>query len=186
MKAKLVSYKTKNQIFNDFISLVKQMLQAFDIDSWQVRQLEQVFKVNVLKPSIYISVINYPQRGSQYRKKERRGDVVIKQNLTKQEVKIRFSASRIELPTDKPDTFNSCDILELIKDFMQSSEGIKFLANLGYAQYRATEVSNRQFMDDEDNFQFLPYFDCTFVYTNSWSTEVPLLDKVIEKGIYRV
>ena len=187
MKANLISYKTENQIYADFISLIQESFNVFGIKGWQIRQLNQVFKVNVLKPSVFITITNTPQRGRQYQEKVKNQDKkIIKTHFTKQEVKLRFSSSHRERTNDTVNSINSNDILKIIREYMQSEEGILFLADKGYAQYTGTDISDQQFTNDEDNFQFLPYFDCTFVYTNSWSTEVGEITQVKEKGIFRI
>lgn len=181
-----MNYKTKNQIFSDFISLCKAAVELFGIDNWEIRQLEQVFKINVLKPSVYISVINADQLGRQYVSKKKSSKNIEVTNSSKQEIKIRFSASRREHQSDTAETYNGSDVLKLIRGFMQSENGIKFLANMGYAQYRAEAVSEQNFMNDSENFQFLPYFDCTFLYTDSFKNEVEEIKKVKQTGIYKI
>lgn len=172
-----INYKTKNQIFDDFILLGQTALDNFGITKWEIRRLEQVFKINVLTPSIYLSVINSNQLGRQYITKTKTNET----NSAKQEVKIRFSASRKERENDNNETYNGTDVLKIIRSFMQSKAGIKFLAAKGYAQYRAEQISEQNFMNDSENFQFLPYFDCTFLYTDTFTTEVEKITKIEHK-----
>lgn len=185
-KADLIQYKTENQIFNDFINLVKTVYDVFGVEGWQVRQLNQVFKTNVLKPTVFISVINTKQRGRQYTSSSKGDDVINRRKSTKQEVTIRFSATHRELETDTLQTLNSTDVLKFIREYMQSDEGILYLAGLNYAQYTAGEVSEQNFTNDEDNFQFMPFFDCTFVYTQTWQSEIGIITKFQQTGIYKV
>jgi hypothetical protein len=186
MKATIIKYKTKNQIFNDFISLVKEALNTFSIKDWDVRQLNQIFKINVLSPSVYISITNQRQYGTQGRRKKETETGGETTNCVKQEVTIRFSASRRELVQDTLGTYSGLDILEFVKTYLQSEAGIELLKDLGYAQYRASDISPQNFLNDSDNFQFLPYFDCTFLYTNSWNNTVGEITKIKEKGIYKI
>lgn len=186
MKAAQIRYKTKNQIFSDFIPLILASLEAFSITGWEIRQLKEIFKINHLKPIIFISILSANQNGRQYTKKQKTKNGINRLNSTKQEVKIRFSATRKGLISDTIETFDGVDILKLVKEFMQSEEGIKFLSNLGYAQYRAENISDMDFTNDSDNFQFLPYFDCTFLYTDSWQTDIDKISKFKNVGIYRV
>lgn len=188
MKTVQIRFKTKNQIFNDFIGLTKTALDSFSIFNWEVRQLKQVYKVNHLKPTVFISIINKNQNGRQYYKKEKTASIITRKANSKQEVKIRFLATRRELDNDTLETYNASDVLEVIRSFMQSPEGIKYLAELGYAQYRAESINEMDFTNDSDNFQFLPQFDCTFLYTDKWSTAIPEITKVKEKihGIYHI
>lgn len=184
--AQQTQFKTRNQVFNDFIMISKSALEAFDIKGWEVRQLMQVFKVNILKPTVFISVLSTDQLGRQYNAKQLQKEQIIKTNSTKQEVNIRFSATRRELASDILGTYNGVDIVKVIKNYIQSSEGIKQLASMGYAQYRSGEITDQNLLNDDENFQFLPYFDCTFLYTDSFTTNVNRISNIKEKGIYRV
>lgn len=185
MKAKIIKFKNKNQIYTDFKAVCKEALDTFNIDNWEVRQLEQLFKTNILTPSIYLSIVTKKQLGRQYKKNSRVEETFNKTKFTKQEITIRFSASRRELASDILNTYSGVDILSLIREFIQSTEGTVFLNDMGYAQYAATQVTEQSFINDSDNFQFRPYFDCTFLYTDSWTTEVSKIDKV-KGNIYKV
>lgn len=184
--AEQTQFKTRNQVFNDFITISKSALETFNITGWEVRQLMQVFKVNILKPTVFISVLSTDQLGRQYNSKALYEGQINKTNLAKQEVNIRFSATRREVISDILGTYNGADIVKVIKNYIQSSEGIKQLASMGYAQYRSGEITDQNFLNDDENFQFLPYFDCTFLYTDSFTTNVNKISNIKEKGIYRV
>lgn len=184
--AQQTQFKTRNQVFNDFITVSKSALEAFDIKGWEVRQLMQVFKVNILNPTVFISILSTDQLGRQYNAKQLQKEQIIKTNSTKQEVNIRFSATRRELISDILGTYNGADIVKVIKNYIQSSEGIKQLASMGYAQYRSGEITDQNLLNDDENFQFLPYFDCTFLYTDSFTTKVNRISNIKETGIYRV
>jgi hypothetical protein len=186
MKATQTQFKTRNQIFNDFITVAENALEAFGIKDWEVRQLMQVFKINILKPSVFISIVSINQRGQQYARNKLSDDICTKINSSKQEVKIRFSATRKELASDILQTYGGTDIVKIIKSYIQSDDGIQFLASLGYAQYRASEVSDQNFMNDSENFQFLPFFDCVFVYTESFTNEINKISKIKDKGIHNI
>lgn len=186
MKATQIKYKTKNQLFNEFISLVKSAFESFSIEGWEVRQLRQTFKINHLKPIVFVSVISGHQLGQQYYLKTKTDNHITRQAYNKQEVTIRFLATRLELPGDTLETYNGTDILKVIRAYIQSPEGIKFLASLGFAQYKAQNINEMNFTNDSDDFQFLPHFECTFLYTDSWGTTIPEITKVKEKGIYHI
>lgn len=188
MEATQISFKTKNQLFNDFITLVNEALTGFNITSWEIRQLRQVFKINHLKAIIFISIISAHQPGQQYYSKKKIDNQIERKAHNKQEVTIRFSATRLEGLNDDLSTYNSTDILKVIRAYMQSPEGIQFLASLGYAQYKAQNINEMNFTNDSDNFQFLPHFDCTFLYTDKWRSTIPEITKIREKhhGIHHI
>ena len=182
----ITQFKTENQIFADFVSLVQQALTTFNITGWGVRQLKQVFKVNHLKPTIFISIISDIQTGRQYSSKSLVDSQATRTNSNKQEVKIRFHATRIALASDTVETLTSNGVLKLISKWLQTPEGIKALSLLGYAQYRAEGVNNMDFTNDSENFQFMPFFDCTYLYTETFTTQVNTITKVINTGIYKI
>lgn len=186
MEATQISFKTKNQIFNDFITLVNEALTSFNIAGWEIRQLRQIFKINHLKPIIFVSIISAHQLGQQYYSKKKNDNQINREGHNKQEVTMRFSTTRLEQLKDELSTYNSTDVLKVIRSYMQSPEGIRFLASLGYAQYKAQNINEMNFTNDSDNFQFLPHFDCTFIYTDKWESSIPKISKIRKKGIYHI
>ena len=105
MTATQSNYKTENRITADCVSLANTALEFFNIDGWKVRQLRQVYKVNVLDPTIFVSIINHNQLGRQYVKRTMTDDVITRANASKQEVKIRFSALHRDLEDDTTETY---------------------------------------------------------------------------------
>lgn len=189
--ATLNSYKTKNQIFKDFIELTNTALNNLNIKGWVIKRFYQTIKTVDLKPCVLISITNKKQLGSQYRSLSKEVDeqenVSYYRNYNaKQEITIRFSATKRDLNTETVETFDSIDILENIKNYLQSYEGIEALALNGYAQYRATDIKQQNFDNDDENVQFLPFFECTYLYTDTWNTKIEHISKVINKNRYRI
>lgn len=185
MSGTLINYKTENGIFKDFVAIVNEAFKYFNIQGWQVRQLHQILNVNVLKPTIFLSIITNPQAGAQYRENKKINGQIVEIYNTKQEVKIRFSATRKRSIKDDENTFNGIDILDLILKYLQSSKGIELLKNFKYAQYRASNLTNQNFIDDSENIELMPFFECEYLYTNNWSTEVSIITKFSD-GIHKV
>lgn len=186
MTATQNSYKTENQIIADCVSLANTALEYFAIDGWVVRQLRQLYKVNVLNPTIFVSILSHNQLGRQYVKRTMTDDVITRTNSNKQEVKIRFSALHRELETDTTETYGGVDVLKILRGYLQSTEGIATLNDLGYAQYRADAINEQEFMNDSDNFQLMPYYDITLLYTDVWTNSVNKLDRAELKNIYKI
>lgn len=172
MSATINLYKTENQILQDFILLANNALAFFSIQGWQVRQLRQVLKVNVLPPTIFVSIITNKQTGAQYSSSTKINNVITETKSAKQEVKIRFSAANKRKITDDTSTFYGVDVLKLISYYLQSQTGINDLKNLGYAQYRNGLITNQDFLDDSENFKFMPFFENEYLYTNQWSSPI--------------
>lgn len=185
MSGTLIAYKTENKIFKEFVEITNEALNFFNVKGWQVRQLRQVLTVNVLSPTVFISVITNNQSGSQYRGTQKTQTNIIETNSTKQEVKIRFSAALKRTIKDNEDTFYGIDVLKLISYYLQSPEGISLLSEYGYAQYRVSGVTNQNFIDDSEIVEFMPFFECEYLYTNSWSTEIPIIEE-FTSGINKI
>ena len=188
--ATILSFKTKNQIYKDFKSLVEAALTEFNINNWEVKKLHQIIKTEDLKPCVYIQILRKNQKGSQYRDNlkitDQTGEIYYKKYSAKEEIQIRFSATRREIISDTVNTYNGVDILTLIKQYFQSLNGINALSTLGYAQYRATNIQEQSFSNDDENIQLMPYFDCEYLYTDSFKQTINKLDKVQEiykKGV---
>ena len=177
MTGTLINYKTENGIFKDFVAIVNAAFKYFNIQGWHVRQLHQILNVNVLKPTIFLSVITNPQAGAQYRESKKINGQIVETHNTKQEVKIRFSAARKRSIKDDENTFNGIDVLDLILKYLQSPKGIELLKTFKYAQYRASDLTNQNFLDDSENIELMPFFECEYLYTNSWSDTIPEIDK---------
>jgi len=109
-----------------------------------------------------------------------------KKYFVKEEIQIRFSATRREIIQDTVETLNGTDVLEHILNYFQSLDGINMLKTNGYAQFRATAVNEQSFANDSENIQLMPYFDCNYIYTDIWQNEIQKVDKVkqhIIKGV---
>ena len=184
--ATILNLKTKNQIYADFKSFVEAALTEFSINNWEVKKLHQVIKTEDLKPCVYLQISDNPDYGAQYKKNIIEDNKYYKKYSQKKEVEIRFSATRREKLSDTVETYNGIDVLEIVKNYLQSDDGITMLANKGYAQYRASNVQEQSFTNDDENIQLMPYFDCEYLYTDNWQKQINKLDKVQEiykKGV---
>ncbi len=180
--AEFIQYKTKNQIFKDFVELVNAALTAYSVQGWVIKRLYQTIKTVDLKPSVLLQITNKRQAGSQYRKLNKANET--KEYYTKQEITIRFSATMRNKNTETVETLGCIDVLEYIKKWLQSDDGILALTQKGYAQFRATDINQQSFNNDDENVQFLPFFDCTYLYTDIWQAKVNKISKVESIGIY--
>lgn len=143
-----------------------------------------------MEPFILISLTNKKQLGSQYRSLSKQE----KYNITKyyreynakQEVTMRFYSTRRGSNYETVETLDCIDVLEILKNYLQSYEGIDALFKMGYAQYRATDIKQQNFENDDENVQFLPFFECTFLYTDNWQAQINKISKVIEKDKYTI
>ncbi len=183
--ATVLNYKTENKLYADFIGCIKQALEKFGIEGWEVRQLKQAFKFTTIKPTLFVTVTDYNQLGRQYRQKIKNTVGLDREYLAKKEARIRFSATRRQLAQDTVETYNGLDILEFLRAYFQSGSGIEYLASLGYAQYRADAIRQQDFVNDSDDFELMPYFDCTYLYTDNWAEDVGIINKIVD-NVYKI
>lgn len=187
MTAQINSIKTKNQIYADFRTLVNNALTTFNITGWDVKRFYQTEKTMDLKPCVLLYIFNKKQASTQSNQNIIVNDKLYKRHQTKKEVSIRFYATMRNTTAETTATNDSIDILDRIKEYLQTDSGRKALTTIGgYAQYRASDIKQQNFENDEDNVQMLPFFECTFLYTDSWQETVNYISKVKFNGIYKI
>lgn len=162
-----MAIKSENQIYADIIGFINSALSALDIQGWQVLQLKQPVKLTSLTPTIYVTIANKNRRGSQ----QRLYPVVANELKIKdgfyQELDVQISALRRRDLSDTVDTLNSADVLEYIKTYMLNLYALQDLRSLGYTIYQPSNIQNPDFFDDSDNFEFMPFFNVTFILKQS-------------------
>lgn len=184
MAATINLYKTENQIYKDFKGFVEVALSHFSISGWDVKKLNQVIKSEELKPCIFIQILNKKQVGAEWRKNVKETDVdYTKKYYTRNEINIRFSAIRRRLIGDDTSTYNDIDVLTLIRAYFQTLNGISTFAAKSYAQYRASDVQVQSFTNDDENVQLMPYFDCSYIYTDCYTNTINKIDYIRPKDI---
>lgn len=174
MNAAILTHKTENEIIKDFKSLTEEALDFFNIKDFTIRQLYQPINVNVLTPSIFLTVLSNNPKGAQYYKKNPDLTYTYYQ---KSEIKIRFSSLKKRTLDDTVSTLSGFDALQLISEFFKSKNGIAALSKLNYAQYRSGAIQNQNFIDDSELITLLPFFENEYLYTNSFTTENPPINK---------
>ena len=162
-----MSIKSENQIYSDIIGFIKSSLTALDIKGWQVMQLKQPVKLTEINPTIYVTCTNRNRRGWQQRLYPIVAqDLKIKDGFI-QEIDVQISALRRRELYDTTDTLNSGDVLEYIKTYMLNPYSLQDLRALGYTIYQPSNIQSPDFFDDSDNFEFMPFFNVTFILNQS-------------------
>lgn len=162
-----MAIKNENQIYSDIIGFIKKSLNELDIKGWQVLQLKQPVKLTEIKPTIYVTFANKNRRGWQQRSYPKVSqDLKIREGFI-QEIDVQISALRRRELTDTLDTLNSADVLEYIKTYMLNIYSLQDLRTLGYIIYQPSNIQSPDFFDDSDNFEFMPFFNVTFILNQS-------------------
>ncbi len=172
-----MSIKSENQIYADIVGFVNKSLSALNISGWQVLQLKQPVKLTDITPTIYVTSTLKRRRGWQYRDyKIIDAELKNTQNFI-QEIDVQISALKRREIDDTVDTLNSSDILEYLKTYMLNSYSLQDLRALGYRIYQPSEIQSPDFVDDSDNFEFMPFFTVTFILNQSLSSPQTSIDE---------
>lgn len=173
-----MAIKGENQIYADIVGFVNSSLSAQNIQGWQVLQLKQPVKLTDITPTIYVTCTLRRRRGWQYRDYKIIDAELKNTQYFKQEIDVQFSALKRREIDDTVDTLNSSDVLELFKTYMLNPEkGLKDLRALGYRIYQPSEIQSPDFIDDSDNFEFMPFFTVTFILNQSLSSPQTSIDE---------
>lgn len=172
-----MAIKGENQIYADIVGFVNSSLTALNIQGWQVLQLKQPVKLTDIIPTIYVTCTLKRRRGWQYRDYKIIDAELKNTQYFKQEIDVQFSALRRRELEDTINTLNSADILELLKTYMLNPYTLQDLRALGYKIYQPSEIQSPDFTDDSDNFEFMPFFNVTFILNQSLSSPQTSIDE---------
>lgn len=181
-----MTIKTENQIYADIVQFTNNALAALDISGWDVLQLKQPIKLTKIKPTVYISCTTKSRRGWQYRNYNIQDNQYRRKDEFKEQVLVQFSALRRRDINDTADTLNSADVLENLKAYMLNPYALQDLRKVGYLIYQPSEVQTPDFFDDSDNFEFMPFFNVTFILDQSLSSPQNSTDSIQIKNIYPI
>lgn len=177
--------KTENQIYSDIVKFTNDCLTALDIEGWQVLQLKQPIKLTDIQPTVFVSCTTKSRRGWQGRNYQNT-DEYKRTDKFKQQVLVQFSALRRRELDDTTDTLNSADVLEYLKTYMLNPYSLQDLRKLGYLIYQPSEVQTPDFFDDSNNFEFMPFFNVTFILDQSLISPQTSVGSIQIKGIHKV
>lgn len=172
-----MAIKGENQIYADIVGFLNSSLETLNITGWQVLQLKQPVKLTEISPTIYVTCTLKRRRGWQYRDYKIIDAELKNTQYFKQEVDVQISALRMRKLEDTVDTLNSSDILELLKTYMLNPYTLQDLRALGYRIYQPSEIQSPDFINDSDNFEFMPFFNVTFILNQSLSSPQTSIDE---------
>lgn len=172
-----MTIKGENQIYADIIGFINTSLSALNITGWQVLQLKQPVKLTELSPTLYVTCTLKRRLGWQYRDYRIIEAGLKNTQYFKQEVDVQISALRTRELEDTVNTLNSSDILELLKTHMLKPDTLQDLRALGYRIYQPSEIQSPDYINDSDNFEFMPFFTVTFILNQSLSSPQTSIDE---------
>ena len=172
-----MTIKSENQIYADIVQLINTALTNLNIKGWQVLQLKQPIKLTNIQPTIYVTYTTTNQRGWQYRSYSTSVSGYQKTEHQKEELLVQISALRRRTINDSVNTLNSKDILKYLRMYLLDiNKGLKDLKNLGYSIYQPSEIQSPDFFDDSDNFEFMPFFNVTFIIEQTLNSPQTVID----------
>ena len=184
MQEKIQMIKTENQMYADIIGFVKNFLENFQLSGkWQVLQLKQPVKLTELSPTIWVTITFKSRRGWQYETNKVVNEVYTHSEKFKQEINVQFSATSARKPKDTLTTQNSSDVLEALKTYFLSPQGLKSIRAAGYEIYQPNQIDLSDFFNDSDNFEFMPMFTLVFITEQSLDNKQEEITKITFKDI---
>lgn len=172
--------KTENQIWTDLKGLIMRGLERFNVEGWQIRQLQQPLKITTLQPTIFMAKLNSPRIGWQYSKNTVSAFDVVHTEIYKQEIRFQISALKKRNPADIHD-FTSSDVLNTLITWFMSKEGLAAILALGYNTFRVSKLEEPFFIDDSDTYERNPYFEFSLIINQSYTGDIPGTNKFIPK-----
>lgn len=155
--------KSENQIYADIIGFINNALNSLNITGWQVMQLKQPVKLTEIKPTIYVTIANKNRIGWQKRSYPIIDDDLKIKEQFKVELDCQISALRRRSVNDTVNTTGSSDILEILKTYFLNPNSLQKLRQLGYLIFQPSSIQNPDFIDDSDNFEFMPFFNVSLI-----------------------
>ena len=172
----MTELRTENQVYKDIIGFINSALSSLGITGWGVMQLKQPVKLTEIKQTIYVTCTNKNRRGWQQRLYPvTNRELKLREGFI-QEVDVQISALKRRELTDTVNTLNSADVLEYIKTYMLNLDSLMTLRTLGYTIYQPSNIQTPDFFDDSDNFEFMPFFNVTFIYDQTLIRPQPSID----------
>lgn len=172
-----MAIKTENQIYADIVKFINDALNNMQIRGWQVLQLKQPIKLTDIEPTIFVTYTTTDQRGWQYRNYNTSEYGFQKTEHQKEELLVQISALKRRTLADTVDTLNSKDVLKYLRMYLLDiNKGLKDLKAMSYSIYQPTEIQSPDFFDDSDNFEFMPFFNVTFIIEQTLNSPQAVID----------
>lgn len=171
-----MTLKGENQIYADIIGFINSALASLDIAGWQVLQLRQPVKLTEIKPTIYITITTKKRIGWQKRSYPVVDDDLKIKEQFKLELDCQISALKTRKITDTVQTITSSDVLEQLKAYFLNPNNLKTLKDLGYLIFQPSEIQSPEFINDSDNFEFMPFFNVSFILNQTLISSQTAID----------
>ena len=176
-------YKTNNMICKDIKTILQQCLNNFLISNIDIIQLQQPTKTREDNTTLYFQILNSVNSGWQYVNYVKEDEELKKINTYKESIQVKISCYKQRLLTDTITDYSSKDIINLIKSYLLSDDGINFLNELNYNILIPSTTDINEFINDSDNYEFLPSLIITFLLKQSWGNVIPTIEKIENKNI---
>lgn len=169
--------KTENQIYADIIGFINNALSELNVADWQVLQLKQPVKLTEIMPTIYVTIANKNRIGWQKRTYPIVNDDLKIKEQFKLNLDVQISALKRRSLSDTVSTINAGDILELLKAYLLNPNNLVKLKKTGYLIFQPSSINNNDFIDDSDNFEYMPFFNVSFILEQTLISSQAAIDE---------
>jgi hypothetical protein len=159
-------YKSEPQIWNDIISIINSALYALKIENLSIIRVNQPLKWNNSRPCITLQKLNSRQYGNYFDNDYQTLTQEINESGSMFITQFKIGC----LKTLKPNNFDDLtafDILQQIKLFLDSDNGIKLFSDKNIFMLLSKDINQPVSLDENDQWESFPNYDISLQYTQA-------------------
>lgn len=179
-------YKTFNQINKEIREILLYFLNDFKITDFKVLQLNQPTKTTDKDNCLFFQILNTNNYGWQSVKYKQEEERYIKQNEFVEKIQVKISCLKTRKATDTVEEKESKDIITLLKSWLLSDDGLKYLNSKEISILIPMQIDLSDFVNENDNFEFLPSLTLTVFIKQKWIKEVEVIEEINNKTLENV
>jgi hypothetical protein len=169
---------TDNQLIQLFLPIIQAGLIADGYPEVVVKQNNQPTQQGIdTAPTVYFSKISNRPYGTIHRENIWNGTIMQLYNTQWCDTTWQIAALVLQDPTNI-DTYTASDLVNEIKQIMQSDDAINTLIANGVGILRIEETSNPYFKDDRDQFEAIPAINFTLNHLQTRIVDAPVLESI--------
>lgn len=177
---------TDNQLIEIFLPIITSGLTADGFTGVSVVQFDQPTQQGInTTPTVYFQKL-YDHRYGYLRREDLWNEINNNYDHTEtQQYETTFQIEALVLQNPSSISYTASDLVNEVSAIMQRDSTVRILSALEIGILRITDVSNKFFKDDRDQFEASPSFDFTLTHKQVRVSTTPLASP-IETGIYPV
>jgi hypothetical protein len=170
---------TDNSIIQLFISIIREGLDADGYTNVKIQQANQPTQQGVPSaPTVFFYKVSMKRYGFMGRFDTYNAVDDDFTHKEKQYYESTFSIQTLVKQNPGLLSYTASDLADEVASILQSSKALDQFKAQGVGILRITNIINPYFTDDKDNFESIPTFDFTLLYSNERLSTVPIVDSL--------